>query len=85
MPDEQAIDNEQHQIRWRTRRRMAIAAFVSATTIIIWLMINWPIPISEERIKAITPIVEMYYFLCGAIIGTYIGFTTWYAVSNGKK
>jgi len=73
-------NNSKEIIRWKNRRRMA---WISLLSILIVTAILLFIPISIERVKALSNTIEWFYFSMASIIGAYMGFTTW--SSNNKN
>lgn len=69
MTDDPSLDPK---VRWRHRRRMAYIALFS--TLIVMGIASFYIPV--EKLKVLDEVIEMFYFTMGAIIGTYVGFST---------
>ena len=67
--------NEVPQIlRWKNRRRMA---WSSLTSMMILTGVLLFAPISIDRLKTLSNIVEWYYISMSSVIAAYMGFTSW--------
>ena len=60
-------------VRWKNRRRMAWAAIINLTAIVILYFFA---PISDSRLAIIADPLATITFVFAGIIGAYMGFTT---------
>jgi branched-subunit amino acid transport protein len=74
MSDEVTTQNGNGRVRWKNRRKMAWMSLISMTLVTyLILFTNWCPP---ERLKIVTEVITWYYFASAAIIGAYMGATT---------
>ena len=65
--------------RWQHRRWMAWTTFIFDHLIILYIIFYTP------AIAAYESIINTFFMLSGAVLGAYIGFSTWDDVEDKKK
>lgn len=71
-----ALDDPNHPVRWKHRRRMAYTALVSMLVLTAYAVSPW---IDIERLDKLSDVIEWFYFAMASIVGAYMGFATWAA------
>lgn len=71
------FEDPNHPTRWVHRRRMAYASLISIFIVTAYLLSTW---VDNERINALSDIIEWFYFSMASIVGAYMGFASWSAL-----
>jgi uncharacterized membrane protein len=74
-------ETKDDKVRWRTRRKMAWISlfFLILTAYLIFFIVP------TDRLEAISPIATNYMYALSAVIGCYVGFSTWETTSKNNN
>lgn len=74
------IHTSDPEVRWTNRRKMAWVALVSMLVITILTLFFVP----ESRLKILSDVITWFYFSMASVVGAYMGFTTYAAISRDR-
>lgn len=72
-------EDPNHPSRWVHRRRMAYTALISMVVVTAYVFTP---AVSIEKLKAVGPILDTFYFATASIVGVYMGAATFSGVWN---
>lgn len=65
--------------RWKNRRRMAWGTFLATHFLILYIVVYTP------AVEAYSSIINTFFMFSGAILGAYLGFSTFDDVKNRES